>query len=258
MEFVPIGPDVEKLSRAAPPRPPGKPPLAQRRMMGGMMVRTQFEVLPTAARDCDIVVGGGALAIAARSIAESVGARYRFVAFCPATFPTREHPPLNSSEWVKPRAYASPSQRRHHLRLLWSQDERSFNDVFCAALNEGRAALKLAPVSDVRRHMFASDPWLSADPTLAPGPVEQTGAWFLRTNTPLPDELERFLAAGEPPVYFGFGSMVGRTGARCSRPHAPWAASRSSPAAGPPSTPAPSATTGSRSTTSNTPRSSLA
>jgi vancomycin aglycone glucosyltransferase len=56
-------------------------------------------------------------------------------------------------------------------------------------------------------------PWLAADPTLAPWPepadpnVVQTGAWILPDERPLSAELEAFLEAGEPPVYFGFGSI---------------------------------------------------
>jgi vancomycin aglycone glucosyltransferase len=37
--------------------------------------------------------------------------------------------------------------------------------------------------------------------------VFQTGAWILPDERPLSSELEMFLDAGEPPVYFGFGSM---------------------------------------------------
>jgi vancomycin aglycone glucosyltransferase len=36
--------------------------------------------------------------------------------------------------------------------------------------------------------------------------VTQTGAWIVRDRRPLSAELEAFLAAGEPPIYFGFGS----------------------------------------------------
>lgn len=45
-----------------------------------------------------------------------------------------------------------------------------------------------------------------------PAHVQNTGYWFLDQGadwTP-PADLERFLAAGEPPVYVGFGSMAGR------------------------------------------------
>jgi vancomycin aglycone glucosyltransferase len=61
--------------------------------------------------------------------------------------------------------------------------------------------------------MFTDRPWLAADPTLAPWPdpvdqsVFQTGAWILPDERALSPELETFLDAGEPPVYFGFSSM---------------------------------------------------
>lgn len=56
-------------------------------------------------------------------------------------------------------------------------------------------------------------PWLATDPMLGPWPdpadpgVAQTGAWIAPDQRPLPAELVTFLEAGEPPVYFGFGSM---------------------------------------------------
>ena len=54
---------------------------------------------------------------------------------------------------------------------------------------------------------MASDPvlwpWESTDLC---DPV-QTGAWILPDERPLSAELEAFLDAGEPPVYFGFGSI---------------------------------------------------
>jgi vancomycin aglycone glucosyltransferase len=71
----------------------------------------------------------------------------------------------------------------------------------------------LPPVTDVRGYIFTDRPWLAADPTLAPWPdpadtvVFQTGAWILPDEHPLSPELETFLDAGEPPIYFGFGSI---------------------------------------------------
>jgi len=98
-------------------------------------------------------------------------------------------------------------------RELWARDAERVAGTFGAALNAHRVSLGLAPVCDVRRHMFTDRPWLPADPTLAPWPdpadgaVFQTGAWILSDERPLSSELSRFLDAGEPPVYFGFGSM---------------------------------------------------
>jgi len=71
----------------------------------------------------------------------------------------------------------------------------------------------LPPVRDVRSHVFTERPWLAADATLAPWPdpedhaVFQTGAWIAADERPLSPELETFLEAAKPPVYFGFGSL---------------------------------------------------
>ncbi|HKW10212.1 MAG TPA: nucleotide disphospho-sugar-binding domain-containing protein [Gemmatimonadaceae bacterium] len=71
----------------------------------------------------------------------------------------------------------------------------------------------LAAVSDVRSYVFTDRPWLAADQTLAPWPepadhaVFQTGAWLLPDERPLNSAVREFLDAGEPPVYFGFGSI---------------------------------------------------
>ena len=61
-------------------------------------------------------------------------------------------------------------------------------------------------------HLLGDRPLLAADPALArwPGPagaVCQTGAWLVPDERPLAPSLEAFLDAGEPPVYFGVGSM---------------------------------------------------
>src|SRR5215472_16979849 len=47
-------------------------------------------------------------------------------------------------------------------------------------------------------------------------PPLQTGAWIIEDTRPLASELEAFLAAGEPPVYFGLGSMRRRIASRPS------------------------------------------
>jgi vancomycin aglycone glucosyltransferase len=135
---------------------------------------------------------------------------YVFVAYCPAVLPAPDHPPVPKRgvrypEWLP--AIVN--------RVLWEIDDRLVNLLFLAALNEERAKLGLAPVESVQRHVLTDRPWLAADPTLAPAALRsrlqivQTGAWLLPDHSPLPDELERFLASGAPPVYFGFGSMRG-------------------------------------------------
>jgi vancomycin aglycone glucosyltransferase len=104
---------------------------------------------------------------------------------------------------------------------LWAEDAARW-ESWGPALNSERAARGLPPVADVRSHILTNQPWLAADPTLGPWPlpselnVFQPGAWILPDDRPLSAEIESFLAAGQPPIYFGFGSVrapqdLGRT-----------------------------------------------
>jgi vancomycin aglycone glucosyltransferase len=107
----------------------------------------------------------------------------------------------------------SPTDGAADNRRLWAEDAQRWNSSWGAALNSHRASAGLAPVTDVRSHIFTDRPWLAADATLAPWPgssdldVVQTGAWILPDERPLSEELEAFLEAGGPPVYLGFGSI---------------------------------------------------
>jgi vancomycin aglycone glucosyltransferase len=171
-------------------------------------VRTQFPVIAEAARGCDLVVGATALQFATRSIAESLGIPYVFAAYCPAVFPSPDHPPPKI-----PEHHPQGLPAKENLALWASEDER-WNDLFRVAINEGRAGLGLAPIDDVRSHLFTDTPLLAADPVLGPPgatlrgvQIRQTGAWLYSDSSALPEALERFLGDGEPPVYLGFGSM---------------------------------------------------
>lgn len=204
---IPVGPDVRKLTGGKAPAKPVKPSSAQMQQMAEQMVRYQLQVLMDAAADADLIVGVGALQIASPSVAEARGLPYVYATYCPQTLPSPDHPP--------PKAGAHYAQTLPGIvnRLLWKLDERSFNERFRKTLNEERGKLGLAPVDSVRSHIFTRQPWLEADPTLAPAPavkgmdIVETGAWFLADPTPLPDDVERFLEDGEAPIYFGVGSM---------------------------------------------------
>src|SRR5690606_15856865 len=136
--------------------------------------------------------------------AEAMGIPYIHAAYCPATLPSPDHPPP---------LLRTASLPRPVNRLLWRAYEWTWNSLFKNHLNEHRATLGLAPVKGMVHYVTTDHPWLAADVALAPasppGPasVHQCGAWLLDDPTPLPDPLGQFLAAGEPPVYFGFGSM---------------------------------------------------
>ncbi|MBB2748830.1 UNVERIFIED_ORG: vancomycin aglycone glucosyltransferase [Microbispora rosea subsp. rosea] len=202
---VPIGPELRPTASAAP-RVQAPPTPEQRRRMIEGTVAVQFATIPAAAEGCDVIVGGGAMSMAAHSVAEQLGIGYVYVSYCPVTLPSPHHAPV--PVWGQ-----APADATAGNRARWAEDARRWNGTVGAALNAHRAAAGLAPVADTRGHMFTDRPWLAADPTLGPWPepadvgVVQTGAWILPDRRPLPPELEKFLDDGEPPVCVGFGSV---------------------------------------------------
>jgi len=206
MAVTPIGPDVRSTGKKSPTAARITP--EQRRQMIEDTVAAQFETIASAARGCDVIVGATALQIAAPSVAERMGVPYVFAAYCPIVLPWRRHaPPVLVS------LGDAPPPPADDYTELWVKDTQRSNDAWRAPLNTRRASLGLAAIDDVRSHVLTAQPWLAADPTLAPWPepgddrVFQTGAWLLADERPLAPEIEAFLDAGEPPVYFGFGSV---------------------------------------------------
>lgn len=206
LPVVPIGPELRSTGKANPAA--ALPTPEQRRQMMEGTVATQFETIAAAAQGCDVIVGATALQIAAPSVAEKMGIPYVFAAYCPAVLPSPHHaPPVLALQGD------TPASATADYRELWDQDARRWSDMWGPLLNAHRASLGLAPIDDVRGHILTARPWLAADPTLAPWPdpadpaVVQTGAWILPDARPLSSEIEEFLDAGEPPVYFGFGSI---------------------------------------------------
>ncbi len=203
---TPVGPELRQTAKAPPSSAPPTP--EQRRLMMEGTVAAQFETLAAAAEGCDIILGATALQVAAPSIAERLGIPYVFAAFCPAVLPSRHHAPP-----VLAMLGDAPTPPPAEYGRLWEQDGLRWNQMWGSLIVSHRASLGLAPVTDVRGYVLTERPWLGADPTLAPWPepddptVFQTGAWILPDTRPLGAELEAFLDAGEPPVYFGFGSM---------------------------------------------------
>ncbi len=206
ISFAPMGPELRSTAKPDSAMVKAMATPEGRRQLAEAMVVNQFETLPSAAEGCDAVVGGMALNIAAHSVAERKDIPYFFTAYCPITLPSLHHRPPVFSGWApKNPGAAIPSQ--------WAEDAERWNEHWGGVLDGQRAKLGLGPVDDVRGHIFTERPWLAADPVLAPwlGPsaldVHQTGAWLLPDHSPLSPELAAFLDDGEPPVYFGFGSI---------------------------------------------------
>lgn len=204
MAVTPIGPELKSTGKKPPLSGPPNPEQVQTMMAG--TVATQFETIGRAAAGCDLIVGATTLQIAAPTIAEQLGIPYVFTAFCPAVLPSPHHsPPVLTMLGDKPEVREDYSER-------WAQDKARWKMMWGGILNKHRQLLKLEPVEDLLDYVLSEQPWLAADRTLGPWPepgdaVYQPGAWILPDERPLAPELEAFLAAGEPPIYFGFGSI---------------------------------------------------
>ena len=151
------------------------------------------------------VIAGTAMAWMVRSVAEKLDIPARGV--LPSTcLPSRLHPPPLMPFYGLPQAVNA---------ALWWLSDSVQDRLMLEPVNQARARLDLQPVASFTHHLFAElEQVIAADPeVLPPDPAWQgrypyIGFAFLEDASPLEAALERWLAAGEPPVYVGFGSMT--------------------------------------------------
>jgi vancomycin aglycone glucosyltransferase len=94
--------------------------------------------MPEAARGCDLILVGGMLQIAGRSIAEALGIPYVCAAYCPATLPSPDHPPATMG------ARHQQSLGTEENRRLWLADAQSFDAIPRYSHNTGIHAVNTA------------------------------------------------------------------------------------------------------------------
>jgi vancomycin aglycone glucosyltransferase len=176
-------------------------------------VGAQFRDLEAGVEDAELVVAAGTQ-IAASSIAEHLGAAYRFVAFDPILLPSSDHPPF-SFPWA--------GLPRGLNRAAWKLQDAVTRLRIRPYIDRERTRLGLAPCGDPYALCLGPRPVLAAEEILAPAPADVKEVQTIGCLHPfdpearLPEKLEQFLAAGEPPVYVGFGSMTDPDPARTSR-----------------------------------------
>ena len=204
--FVDVGVDLKEFARANARLlvdRPGDAARAAARLIEGVL-SAQIDTLPERVAGADLLVGSSVTA-GAESVAEAYGVPFRMVLFTPQMLPSREHPPASVAQhrlpgWLN--------------RLCWWATETSLDLLVKRALGRHRQRLGLGPsVRSVYQTFWPAERTvIASEPQLAPVPGDtvqapQTGALFLDRPEALSDETERFLAAGPPPVYVGFGSM---------------------------------------------------
>jgi UDP:flavonoid glycosyltransferase YjiC (YdhE family) len=204
LTFSPVGDDTQKFLENT--KKQIKHPLNIAKAMAlsiQSQLASQFENLVKLAKGVDLFIGGG-LDYAGRSVAEYAGIPYRFVCHTPQFFRSGYHAPLSMAVQKMP-----PWLNR----FCWWGNELVGEQILGLrkACNENRSRLGLNKIQHLADYM-TENAIIAAHPSLAPMPPDiranyfQTGYWHLEEEQELGDELIRFIEAGAPPVFIGFGS----------------------------------------------------
>jgi vancomycin aglycone glucosyltransferase len=208
LEALPMGVEMRMPAQRAGAIP-RLTPEELRRLRESMpdLITDQFETIRGAVDGCDVILGANAHQYAAPSIAEHAGIRCVTAVYAPVALPSPDlAPPPTPGQAADVTARASVEEQ-------WRNTARVWNERALERINHNRGRLGLAPIDDVLDHVLTDHTWLAADAVLAPVPatpgreIFQTGAWMLANDTALPEDVNAFLAGGEPPILVGFGSM---------------------------------------------------
>jgi UDP:flavonoid glycosyltransferase YjiC (YdhE family) len=205
-EFVPLGENVRAYldDMAGALHGGGVAFMREMKRWADLSLAHQFTTLPNATADVDYVIAAGTILLAA-SVAELHRVPYRYVAYVPAILPSDAHTPA---------VFPFQVRARWANRLLWRGAAAIVNAMTLGTVNAYRDRLGLAPVNEIVKHALSKRPLVAVDRPLAPMPEDcpvandQIRCLHPFEGEPLPDDLERFLDAGPPPIYFGFGSMT--------------------------------------------------
>ncbi len=155
------------------------------------------------AADCDGLIVAGLAAYIGFSAAEKLSVPVIGAGMIPLTptsaFPSPMLPPHSMPRWLNRFSYDLVAN------LLWL--------AFRKATNAERANVGLPPGRKIwtgHPMLYGISPSLLPQPTDWPADVSMYGQWVRPVHDwEAPKSLQSFLSAGEPPIYVGFGSMLG-------------------------------------------------
>lgn len=152
----------------------------------------QIDQLPEIIKDSDLLIGVG-LVHGVPTVAEKLKIPYRFMAYYPGIM-------------------GPPKKAPFPGRLIWGFGKWATNMTLLGVINNKRKEIGLEPIADVWTSWMGDQVILASEKALIPVSDDvdfhftQTGYMFLPSLAPLPEEVEKFLASGTPPVFIGFGS----------------------------------------------------
>jgi sterol 3beta-glucosyltransferase len=184
----------------------GRPPLQQVAILRDFHIadgEDHYRRLRTLLPGHDVVVVHGIHVLAHAAVLDA-GLAFATAVFDPVLLPTRSAPPpglpplgpLNRPAWWM-------------LDRILARVGRPVDAVLARA-GSAQRGLPLFRARSPRLHLLACSPAIIRVPPDLPAGTLVTGAWLDdRPVSPLPLELESFLADGAAPIVIGFGSMAG-------------------------------------------------
>jgi UDP:flavonoid glycosyltransferase YjiC (YdhE family) len=166
-------------------------------------ISNQFNSLFQEAKGADLIIGSG-VQMANQSIAEVYKIPSYHVIPSPSFVQSKYHPPLGIKYQNLPPIINL---------LLWKIRNTIANKIYLHSFNRNRENVGLKPVKDINTNYNNQKFVLGYPRELATIPKDhkidycQIDVWHLEESEELPDNLMDFIENGEPPIYFGFGSL---------------------------------------------------
>jgi UDP:flavonoid glycosyltransferase YjiC (YdhE family) len=179
----------------------------------GILVPRIYEAVVRLYKPGETVVAAGSLALGARIAQEKLGLPLATVHLAPAMFRSNYLPPVLSGLWMP-----AWLPRRVKALMFWLGDTLVVDPVLRRPVNDFRAGLGLPPARrffdqwwhSPQRVLGLFPEWFGPPQPDWPPQVRLTGfpLYDERDVQEIPEEVIRFLEAGEPPVVFTPGSAM--------------------------------------------------
>jgi UDP:flavonoid glycosyltransferase YjiC (YdhE family) len=213
LEFAPLVGDPSELSRLFVDRA-GSSPFKTMQVMWSFALPLAKEValaMEAACEDADAVIHNFLMSVSGHSLAEEYGIPEIATNLFPVFYPTGEFP--------------APVLARSQSKIINRLSHRFFANSFWVGMKfSGNWILRRQLPDMPKIKTWPADPKLDPpvpmlygiSPSVLPKPADwpshaqMTGYWFLDAPQDYhpPEDLHRFLEAGPPPVFLGFGSMI--------------------------------------------------
>lgn len=190
-QFVAFGPNYKELFKQNAQMKGGATKAPSPKEMK-RETENQIDLLPELLQGSDLVLGVG-FVLGVHTVADILNVPYRFVIFYPILLGTSKTDPFIN-------------------RVLFGFGRSLTNMVMKSFINKKRVKLSLQPIADVWSNWMGDNVIVACDKELNSARegvlfnFTQTGYMTLPSQTGLPENVEKFLASGKPPVFIGFGS----------------------------------------------------